>query len=95
MKYISHRVNVNIILILAIVVLNKTIEQDTGHGDSVAREIWVVVHSLTDLETGRRIPVPGQEREDVVLHETFVHDQGRDFREMSKYNDIPHHRDGP
>ena len=67
MKYISHRVNVNIILILAIVVLNKTIEQDTGHGDSVAREIWVVVHSLTNLEASWGFSVAGQEGEDVIL----------------------------
>lgn len=52
---------------LTILVLHEAVEQNTRHGDSVTREVRVVVHALTDLEPGRRIPVTGKQCEDVVL----------------------------
>ena len=53
---------------LTILILNETIKQDPGHRDGIAREVPVVVHTLTDLETSRRISVASEEGKDVVLH---------------------------
>jgi hypothetical protein len=52
---------------LTVIVLNKAIEQDTSHGDGTTGEVRVVVHAIADLNTGGRIHVTGQKREDVVL----------------------------
>jgi hypothetical protein len=49
-----------------VIVLDNAIKQDTSHGDGATREVRVVVHALTDLNTSGRINVTGQEREDVV-----------------------------
>ena len=55
-------------------VLDKPVEEDTRHGDGVAREVGVVVHAFTNLETSGRVPVASEESEDVVLHRS-VHGQ--------------------
>ena len=41
-------------------ILDKSVKQNTRHGDSTAREEGVVVHALTDLNSSRRIDVTGQ-----------------------------------
>lgn len=57
----------DIVCALTIVVLHEAVEQDTRHGDSVTREVGIVVHALTNLEPSRGIPVTGKQCEDVVL----------------------------
>ena len=54
-------------VLLTILVLNETVEENTSHGNGVTREVRVVVHTVTDFETSRRVGVTGKEREDVVL----------------------------
>ena len=50
-----------------IIVLDEAVEQHTGHTDGTTREEGVVVHPLTDLDTGRGVDVPREQRENVVL----------------------------
>ncbi len=52
----------------AVVKLDETVKEDTGHGDGVTREVRIVVHALTDFETSRGVGVTSEEGEDVVLH---------------------------
>lgn len=52
----------------AIVKLDETVEENTGHGDGVTREVSVVVHALTDFETSRGVGVTSEKGEDVILH---------------------------
>lgn len=53
--------------LLTILVLNETVEEDTSHGDGIAREEGVVVHAITDFETSRRVAVASKKGENVVL----------------------------
>ena len=50
-----------------IIELDETVKEDASHGDGVTREIWVVVHTITDLEACGRVGVTRQQCEDVVL----------------------------
>jgi hypothetical protein len=52
---------------LTIIVLNQTIIQYSGHGDTASWEVRVVVHSLGDLNTWWWVYVTGKEGVDVVL----------------------------
>jgi hypothetical protein len=55
-----------------ILVLNQTIEEHTSHTNGAPREEGVVVHTLTDLNTGRGVNVTCKQREDIVLN-SFEH----------------------
>ena len=50
-----------------IIVFDQTIEKNASHGNGTTREIRVVVHSLTNFNTSRRIDVASEKREDVIL----------------------------
>lgn len=50
-----------------VIVLDKAVKQHTGHTDGTTREEGVVVHPLTDLDTGRGVDVAREQRENVVL----------------------------
>jgi hypothetical protein len=76
--------------VLTIIVLDQTVEQDTGHGDSSTREVGVVVHALSDFNTSRRVDVTGEEGEDVVLHTS----SSRVMSEKEEV-DLQHHHDEP
>ena len=50
-----------------VIVLNETVEENTSHGNSVTREVRVIVHTITNLEARRGVAVTGKEREYIVL----------------------------
>ena len=54
----------------AVLVLDNSIVQNTGHTNGTAGEVRVEVQTLTDLNTSWGILVTGQQGEDVVLQET-------------------------
>lgn len=47
--------------------LNNAIVKIFRHGNSTAGEVGVVVESLADLNTSRRVNVTGQKGEDIIL----------------------------
>lgn len=49
-----------------VIVLDETVEQDSGHGDTTTGEVRVVVHALSDLDTSGRVAVASKQRVDVV-----------------------------
>ena len=79
---------------LTILVLDQAVEEYTCHGDGITREVWVVVHALTDLETSRRVPVTGEEGEDVILTDGMT-SCGHHFFPCRKKFNVPQHRDEP
>ena len=56
-----------IFYVLTVIVFNQAIKQDAGHGNSIAREVRVVVHAFTNLKASGRISVSRKKRENVVL----------------------------
>jgi hypothetical protein len=52
---------------LTIIVLDETVVQYSGHGDTASGEVRVVVHALGDLDTWWRVDVAGKKGVDVVL----------------------------
>ena len=54
-------------MVHTIIVLNETIEKHASHGNGVAREVRVIVHTVTNLEASGGVSVTGEERENVVL----------------------------
>ena len=51
----------------AVWVLDELVEEHTSHGDGVTMEVSIVVHTVTDFETSRRITVSSEEGKDIVL----------------------------
>lgn len=49
-------------------VLDEAVVEHAAHADRASREVRVVVETLTDLDTCRRVYVAGDEGVDVVLH---------------------------
>lgn len=50
-----------------VLIFNKTVKQNTSHGNSATREVRVVVQTFTDFDTSWGIHVTSKEGEDVVL----------------------------
>jgi len=53
-------------------VLDQSIEKDTCHGYSPTREEWIIVHPITDFDTGRGVNVSGEKGEDIILQRTLA-----------------------
>ena len=52
---------------LTILILNKTVKQDASHGNSVSREVRVVIHAFTNFKSSGRVSIASKKGEDVVL----------------------------
>lgn len=50
-----------------VLVLNETVEQDTGHSKGTTGEVRVVVQALSNLDTRWWVDVASEQREQVVL----------------------------
>lgn len=51
----------------SVVVLDETVEENSGHTDGLSGEVGVVVHALGNVNTGGGVNVSGKKRENVVL----------------------------
>lgn len=49
-----------------VIVLDETVEQDSGHGNTTTGEVGVVVHAFSNLDTSGGVAVTGKQRVDVV-----------------------------
>lgn len=67
----------------SIVVLDQSIVEDSSHTESSSGEVRVVVKTLSDLNTSRRINVTSQEREDVVDSSVSSLNNEREIRRES------------
>mmetsp|Transcript_16469 Transcript_16469/g.45930 ORF Transcript_16469/g.45930 Transcript_16469/m.45930 type:complete len:211 (+) Transcript_16469:258-890(+) len=51
----------------AVLILDALVGEHLWHGNSAAREVWVVVQTLADRDAGRRVAVAEEKGEHVVL----------------------------
>lgn len=65
----------------SVVVLDETVEKDSGHTDGLSGEVGVVVHTLGNMDSGGGVNVSGKKRENVVL------DRSEEIRSVSIVTD--------
>lgn len=52
---------------LTVFVLDQPVKEDACHGNGAAGEERIIIHSVTDFNTGRGVDIAGEKRKDVIL----------------------------